>query len=99
MLDPNSRYYQIATAAVNVTDGTGRTAQVLYKRRRLLPPLRGQSTLLEYTVREQDRLDNIAAQYLGDGQQSYRLGDANPVLHPDELLVSGRRIRISIPGF
>jgi hypothetical protein len=48
-------------------------------------------------VKEPDRLDNIAARYLGDPEQFWRICDANPILEPEELEVAGRRILITLP--
>ena len=54
--------------------------------------------LLEHTVTEGDRLDNIAARYLGDPEQFWRICDANGVMRPDELTETvGRRLRITMP--
>jgi hypothetical protein len=56
-------------------------------------------TLFEHTVTQGERLDNIAAQYLGDPEQFWRICDANAVLRPDELTdTTGRRIRITMPA-
>jgi hypothetical protein len=100
MFDPASNYYHLETASLYSTDDTGRTTLYLYKRRRFLPSFSGQTMLVEHRVRQGDRLDNLAAQYLRDPLQAYRLYEANPVLHPDELLTSlHRRIRITMPGF
>ena len=43
-------------------------------------------TLRLHTVAEGDRLDNLAAAYLGDPQQYWRLCDANGAMRPDELI-------------
>ena len=91
MLDPNSRYYNIETAQLE-TDG--RT--VRYLKRRMLPALSSQTTLSEYQAQGSERLDLLASMGYGDPLQAYRLIDANPVLHPSELLVARRRIRIAL---
>ena len=45
-----------------------------------------------------DRLDNLAARYLGDPEQFWRLCDANGAMRPDELTqTSARRLRITLP--
>ena len=45
-----------------------------------------------------DRLDNIAARYLGDPELFWRLCDANVALRPTELTETiGRRILITLP--
>ena len=59
---PTSRYYGIATAQVTQPDG--RTA--VYVQRRFLPPPENFAPLQVITVAAGDRLDNIAARYIGD---------------------------------
>ena len=54
--------------------------------------------LQEHTVSQGDRLDNLAAQYLGDPEQFWRLCDANAAMHPEELTQDiGRPLRITLP--
>jgi hypothetical protein len=49
-------------------------------------------------VAQGDRLDNLAARYLGDPEQYWRLCDANRALRPDELIETvGRQLRITLP--
>lgn len=86
MLDPSSRYYSAETATLETTDENGNTVRYLYKRRRFLPRLREQTTMLEHTVRQGDRLDNLSVQYYYEPLSAFRLVDGNPVLHPEELL-------------
>jgi len=91
---PTSRYHAIATTSL--TTVTGRT--VAYLRRRFVPPPERFALLQEHRVREGDRLDNIAAQYLGDPEQFWRLCDANGALRPEELTEPvGRTIRVTLP--
>ena len=92
---PNtSRYSGIETATLETRGG--RT--LAYLRRRFAPPPGRFALLQEHTVAEGERLDRLAAQYLGDPEQFWRLCDANGVLHPDELTATiGRRIRITLP--
>lgn len=90
----NSRYHGIDTATLRTPDG--RT--VVYLRRRFIPPPERFALIQEHTVTEGDRLDNIAAQYLGDPEQFWRICDANAALRPDELVeIVGRLIRITQP--
>ena len=73
-----------------------------FQRRRFLPQPSRQATLVEHQVRQGERLDNITARYLADPLQAYRVYDANPILHPQELLDAqavNRRLRIAMPGF
>ncbi|HZT57821.1 MAG TPA: LysM domain-containing protein, partial [Pyrinomonadaceae bacterium] len=51
----------------------------------------------EHTVTQGERLDQIAAQYLGDPEQFWRICDANGALRPEELLETGRRVRLTLP--
>ena len=52
----------------------------------------------EHAVAEGDRLDNVAARYLGDPELFGRICDANRALRPDALLETiGRRLRITLP--
>lgn len=92
---PNtSRYSGIETATLETADRRTLT----YLRRRFVPPPERFTLLQEHTVTEGERLDNLAAQYLGDPEQFWRLCDANGVLRPDDLTNTiGRRLRITLP--
>jgi len=71
---------------------------IAYKRRRFIPPTDGQTTLVEHTVTQGERLDNITARYLGDPLQFWRICDANLALDPEELTdETGRTIVITMP--
>lgn len=88
-----SRYAGIATATLS---SGGR--DLVYLRRRFLPPAGASTILAAHSVVEGDRLDNITARYLGDPEQFWRLCDANNAMHPDELTADiGRRLRIPLP--
>lgn len=89
-----SRYYGFETATLNAADGT----VVTYLRRRFLPPAERFALLQEYVVAEGDRLDNVAARFLGDPEQFWRIADANLAMRPEDLLRPvGRRLRITLP--
>jgi hypothetical protein len=90
---PTSRYYGLSTATI-VQNGL----PVAYVLRRFVPPP-GRFQLLQYhTVVQGDRLDNIAAQYLGDPTLFWRLCDANGAMRPWELVATvGRKLRITMP--
>ena len=67
-------------------------------KRRLVPPPEHFALLQEHAVTEGERLDHIAANYLGDPEQFWRICDANGAMRPDELLEPiGRRLRITLP--
>lgn len=90
----NSRYQSTPTAVLRRSDGT----EVIYLRRRFVPSADRFSVLLEHGVVDGDRLDNLAALYLGDPELFWRLCDANNAMRPDELLAeAGRRLRITLP--
>ncbi len=91
---PTSRYYGIETATLEMPDGT----TVVYVRRRFLPQPDRLVLLQEYQVKQGDRLDNLAAQFVGDAEQFWRICDANTAMRPDELTETiGRRLRITLP--
>ncbi|MBZ4415592.1 LysM domain-containing protein [Myxococcus sp. RHSTA-1-4] len=96
MFDPTSRYASLEVATHHVTDARGERREVRYVRRRFLPPLDEQVPLVEHLLTEGERLDHLAARYLNDPAQSWRLCDANGVLHPDELEERvGRMVRVA----
>jgi len=97
MFEPNSRYYDIET--VRMTVGGHESPRVIaYKRRRLIPAGETMRTLAEHTVAQGDRLDNLAARYVGDPEQFWRICDANDVLRPEELTEEiGWIIKIGLP--
>ncbi len=98
MFRPGSRYYDIETATLTVTEADGTQRTIAYKRRRFLPPLASFSTVVEHTVTQGERLDNVTAAYLDDPTEFWRICDANLIQHPAELEQIGRTIRIAVPG-
>lgn len=91
---PESRYHGLAIAALTQPDGT----TIAYVKRRFVPPPESFALLSEHLVLAGDRLDNLAARYLGDPLQYWRICDANRAMRPDELTeTAGRRLRITLP--
>jgi hypothetical protein len=90
---PTSRYHDIDIATLTVGDDV----EIAYLRRRFLPSADRFTTIQEHVVTQGDRLDNVTARYLGDPQQFWRVCDANNAMNPPELLVPGRRLRITMP--
>lgn len=89
-----SRYYGIAT--VQLTQPDGKT--VVYVQRRFLPPTENFAPLQTITISAGDRLDNIAARYIGDPQQSWRLCDSNGAMQPEALVSDvGSMLTITLP--
>jgi hypothetical protein len=90
---PTSRYYGIETTTIKTPDGE----TIVYLRRFVPSPDRF-ALLLEHTVVEGERLDNIAAEHLGDPEAFWQIADANAAMRPEESTeVIGRRLRITLP--
>lgn len=94
MFGPTSRYNGLPTTTIERADGT----RIVYVRRRFVPPAERFELLLEHTVAEGERLDHLAARYLGDPEQYWRIADANAAMQPDDLAAKpGERVRITLP--
>ena len=95
MFPENSRYHTTEIAKRRLPDGR----EVSYLRRRFLPLDPG-ALLAEHIVKQNDRLDNITAHYLGDPKQFWRVCDVNTAMQPDALTAEdniGHFLRIPIP--
>ena len=100
MIDPTSRYARIDIAITTIADGAGGQRAVRYLRRRFPPQPSTLQTLARHLVTGGDRLDLIAAKYLGDPTQFWRICDANRVIHPEELTADdriGELLRVPVP--
>jgi len=94
LFPPNSRYHGLDIVMLETADG--RT--LAYLRRRFVPPAERFALLQEHTVTQGDRLDNLAAQYIGDPELFWQLCDANNAIRPEELAETvGRKLRITLP--
>jgi hypothetical protein len=90
---PASRYHGLEIARIEV-DGE----EYVYVRRRFVPPPEQLAVLGEHAVSQGERLDHVAARYLGDPEAFWRLCDANRALRPEELTeIIGRRLLITLP--
>ena len=88
-----SRYFGLEPLTIVLQ---GRT--YIYLPRRFVPLATRFQLLQEHTVVQGERLDNIAAHYLGDPTLFWRLGDANNALRPEALTETpGRKLRITLP--
>lgn len=94
MFPINSRYQEIEKAEFKTEDGR----IIPYIRRRFVPRPERFELIVEHTVTEGDRLDNIAANLLGDPELFWRIADANNAMQPEELLETiGRKLKITLP--
>ncbi len=94
MFEPTSRYYNLKTAQFTTPDGR----RIAYKRRRFLPQGRNMPIAEEVMVKDEDRLDLITFDTLGDPEQFWQIGDANNAMNPEELTAElSRMLRIPIP--
>jgi len=90
----NSRYQGIATTTLQTSDET----TIVYLLRRFVPPPQQFAVLQQHTITQGERLDNIAAKYLGDPELYWRLCDANNAMRPSELTETvGRIINLTLP--
>jgi hypothetical protein len=91
---PNSRYHASETARLVGPDGR----PIVYLRRRFVPSPEEFSVLQEHIVTEGERIDGIAARYLGDPEQFWRICDASGAMRPEELTENpGTVVRIALP--
>jgi hypothetical protein len=89
-----SRHSGIGATTLETADGKA----IAYLRRRFAPQPERLALLREHIVTEGERLDHLAAQYLGDPEQFWRICDANGAMRPDELTeAAGRTLRITLP--
>jgi len=100
MFEPSSRYATLTVKTLESAGPDGEARNIRYVERRFLPPANSGVTVAEHPVAQGERIDTIAARYLGDPLQFWRIVDANDVMRPEELTSeTGRRVRIALPGF
>jgi hypothetical protein len=91
--NPNSRYFGDTVEQMTAADGT----VIAYLSRRLIPQPSLYPQTQNYTVVAGDRLDNLAARFLGDPILFWMIADANGAQFPDDLTaVPGRVIQIPL---
>jgi nucleoid-associated protein YgaU len=78
--DPTSRYSGVPLGTLQTAGGP-----VVYVTRRFLPLGAQLGTFASHAVSQGERLDTIAARYLGDPTQFWRICDANDTLRPADL--------------
>jgi hypothetical protein len=92
----DSRYHGSSTLSYTAPDGQTQT----YLARRFVPRPGSPNfaTVARHTVRQGDRLDLLAANYLGDPLMFWLICDANGAIRPDELIETpGTVLNITMP--
>ncbi len=92
----DSRYHGFAVQQYTVPDGQ----TIPYLARRIVPQpgAPNYATINQYTVKQGDRLDVIAAKYLGDPLMAWLICDANGAMRPHDLVATpGRVLAITTP--
>jgi hypothetical protein len=92
----DSRYYRYATLQYTAPNGQ----VIAYLTRRFVPKPGAPNfaTIATHTVQQGDRLDLIAAKYLGDPLMFWLLCDANGAITPNDLVdTPGRVLAITTP--
>ena len=88
---PTSRYFGIGQAVIE----TATANPIVYLRRRIIPIAVQTEPLNEYSIVDGDRLDNIAATYIGDPEQFWQIADFNNAIKPEELTDEiGKKIKL-----
>jgi hypothetical protein len=94
LMPSNSRYQGLPTSTWTAPDGT----QIVYLSRRIVPQPGSYASLGTHVMGDGERLDQVAANLMGDPLLFWRLADANGALDPDELERAGRTITIPLPA-
>lgn len=79
--NPSSRYYGNAVEQMTLPDGT----VIAYLSRRIIPQATIYPQTQNYSVVIGDRLDNLAARYIGDPILFWMIADANTAFDPDKV--------------
>jgi nucleoid-associated protein YgaU len=92
----DSRYY--ATSTLQYTAPNGQTVTYLAQRLVPQPGAPNYANLAQHTVKQGDRLDLLAAKYLGDPLLYWLICDANGAIRPDQLVETpGAVLNITMP--
>jgi nucleoid-associated protein YgaU len=92
----DSRYYGYSVLQYAAPNGLS----IPYLARRIVPQPGAPNfaTINQYTVQKDDRLDLIAAKYLGDPLMAWLIYDANGAIKPYDLVATpGRVLAITTP--
>jgi nucleoid-associated protein YgaU len=92
----DSRYY--ATSTLQYTAPNGQTVTYLAQRLVPQPGAPNYANVAQHTVKQGDRLDLLAAKYLGDPLLYWLICDANGAIRPDQLVETpGAVLNITMP--
>jgi hypothetical protein len=92
----NSRYYGFST--MTYTDPSGNMFTYLARRMVPQPGAPNYATVATHTVKQGDRLDTVAAKYLGDPLMYWLICDANGAIRPNQLVETpGKVLNITTP--
>ena len=92
----DSRYY--ASKTLQYTTPSGQTVTYLARRFVPQPGAANFATIATHKVKQGDRLDLIAAKYLGDPIMFWLICDANGAVRPDALVETpGTVLQITMP--
>lgn len=90
---PSSRYYGASTLPFALPNGVA----VRYLARRIVPQPSIYPVTQGYAIAEGDRLDNLAAKFLGDPLLYWMICDANGSVDPDALTAQpARAVRLPL---
>jgi hypothetical protein len=87
MFFKGSRYEKVSTASITLA----KDRVVNYKKIRFIPETVG---VVGYSVKQGDRLDEIANASFRDPQRFWRICDANLAMWPDDVLIVGAVLEI-----
>jgi len=88
----SSRYYGLPVIEWQAPDGS----VIRYVKRRFIAQPALFPTLAVHRVQQGDRIDLLAARYLGDSLYYWRIADASLAMRPDDGLVPGNSLKISL---
>ena len=92
----DSRYY--ASKTLQYTTPSGQAVTYLARRFVPQPGAANFATVATHTVKQSDRLDLVAAKYLGDPIMFWLICDANGAVRPDALVETpGTVLQITMP--
>jgi hypothetical protein len=96
---PSSRYANVVIARYSFpADGSGENNTVAYAVRRFIPQARDIPVATWHTLRAGERIDHLAAHYLGDVELTWRVADANLVTDMLQMGTEpGERVAIPFP--